>query len=292
MSGSAISNPMAYGLPSGRCADPSRRRARQYGGIGNGNRLRGNRCRAQRTGRRRRDFFGLGDLHVCAEDFADSPSQRIFSPALWRRNSGRMPKMRWPAKKTCCQNRSGANAPHLMLPPPRSCRPRIHRARQNPGHCSHRAGGCKRMLAGAPPRTRARSLPRRRTALLDRGVERQLAIILSSSAWASSCCLSRSAGFALQSLQAVFLIVELLGITLRERALLGTSLERFQIFANALLVVIDRLRFVVALRGFVLEGSDFGLLLDDFPKRGFDFGIDRFLADEELQLIFVDASIW
>jgi hypothetical protein len=142
----------------------------------------------------------------------------------------------------------------------------------------------------AAAESRARALPRRRTVWLDRGVERQAVDQLVERGLGFIMLFFQVRRFVLQSLQAVFLFVELLGIALREGALLGTSLERLQIFANALLVIVNRLGFVVAFRGFILEGGDLGLLLDDFSERGFDIGIDRFLTDEELQLVFVDAS--
>src|SRR3984885_2377814 len=199
-------------------------------------------------------------------------------PKIWRLAGKNMPRE---SQRCGCAS--------SMLPPPK-LGPRIPLARQNPRHCSHRPEGCKRMLVSAPPRNRARALPRRRTASLDRSVERQAVDHLVELGLGCLMLFFQVGRFALQSLQAVFLIVELLGIALRQRALLGTSFERLQVFADALLVVVDRFRFVVAFRGFVLERSDFSLLLDDFSQRGFDIGIDRFLANEELELIFVDTS--
>jgi hypothetical protein len=87
------------------------------------------------------------------------------------------------------------------------------------------------MLVGALPRNRARALPRRRTSLLDRGVERQAVDHLVEFGLGFIMLFFQVGRFVLQSLQAVFLIVELLGMALCQRAFFGASLQGFQFFA-------------------------------------------------------------
>ena len=92
-------------------------------------------------------------------------------------------------------------------------------------------------------------------------------------------------GFLLQGLQAILLIVELPGVTLRERAVLGAALEGFQILTDALRVVVDGFRFVLTFRRFVLEPGDLGFLLDDLAESRFALGLDRVVLDEERKLV-------
>jgi len=78
----------------------------------------------------------------------------------------------------------------------------------------------------------------------------------------------------LQGLQPVLLIGELLRVALRESAFLGASLESLQIFAQALLVVVNLLGFIVAAGSFFVEDRNAALLLDDFTERRFDLRSD------------------
>ena len=78
----------------------------------------------------------------------------------------------------------------------------------------------------------------------------------------------------LERFEPCFLSGKLLRIPRGERALFRASLQGFQIFAKPLLVVVDFLRLVVALRNLLIQRRNAILLLDDFLEFGFDCGVD------------------
>jgi hypothetical protein len=81
---------------------------------------------------------------------------------------------------------------------------------------------------------------------------------------------------------------ELLGVTLRQGTLFGATFQGFQVFADALLVVEDFLLLVVDFGELAIERRDVIFLFDDFAKFRFDFGIDGFLLEEDLELVVVE----
>jgi hypothetical protein len=84
-------------------------------------------------------------------------------------------------------------------------------------------------------------------------------------------------GLTLERFQPRLLIRELLGMTLGEGAFFRVALQRFQIFPQALLIVVDLCRFILAPGDLRVERRQAIFLRDNFVERRFDLGIDGFL---------------
>src|SRR5438045_1792882 len=94
--------------------------------------------------------------------------------------------------------------------------------------------------------------------------------------------------FAAQVIQMGFLIVQLLSVALDQRLFIGAIGQGFEVFSNALLIVVDLVSFFFTRVALRFQGFYSTALVEDAAQSFLNCRSDRSFLDEQRNLVPVD----